>query len=150
MRVAQSLRAYTRLMRPALALLAVATLCAACGSNTTTTATTPSTPTGTVTETLNGIMAPKGQAVRTFLARQAGTVTVLLSNAQPSVTLGLGVGVRGSTGADCRFTQTLNTAPGTTPQLSVSVDPGSYCAGTYDIGTVGQPGVTVTVTVTHP
>jgi hypothetical protein len=99
---------------------------------------------------LNGIMAPKGQAVRTFLARQAGTVTVLLSNAQPSVTLGLGVGVRGSTGADCRFTQTLNTAPGTTPQLSVSVDPGVYCAGTYDVGTVGQPGVTVTVTVTHP
>ena len=149
MRVAQFLRAYTRLMWPALALLTVATLCAACGSDTTTT-TAPSITVGTVTETLNGIMAPKGQAVRTFLARQAGTVTVLLSNAQPSVTLGLGVGVRGSTGADCRFTQTLNTAPGTTPQLSVSVDPGAYCAGTYDIGTVGQPGVTVSVTVTHP
>jgi hypothetical protein len=149
MRVAQALRAHTRLTWPALALLAVAALCAGCGDDNSTT-TAPSTPAGTVTETLNGTMAPKGQAVRTFLARQAGTVTVLLSDAQPSMTLGLGVGVRGSTGADCRFTQTVNTAPGTTPQLSVSVDPGAYCAGTYDLGTVGQSGVTVTVTVTHP
>jgi hypothetical protein len=95
-------------------------------------------------------MAPKGTAVRTFTARLSGTVTVQLSDAQPSVTLGLGVGIRGDTGADCRFSQTVNTAAGPTPQLSVPVDAGTYCAGAYDIGTVGQPGVTVTVTVTHP
>jgi hypothetical protein len=149
MHAVESLRAHIPLAWPALALLAFAALGAACSDNNTTT-TAPSTPAGTVTETLNGIMAPNGTAVRTFTARQSGAVTVLLSDAQPPVTLGLGVGVRGSTGADCRFTQTLNTLPGTTPQLSVSVDAGTYCAGTYDIGTVGQPGVTVTVTVTHP
>jgi hypothetical protein len=151
MRVAQSLRAHTFFTWPALALLAFAALGTGCGNNNSTTTTTaPSTTTTTQTETLHGIMAPKGTAIRTFLANQAGTVTVLLADAQPTVTLGLGVGIRGSTGADCRFTQTVNTAPGTTAQLSVSVDPGTYCAGAYDIGTVGEPGVTVTVTVTHP
>jgi hypothetical protein len=149
MRAAEPLRAHIRLTWPALALLAFAALSAACGSNNTTT-TAPSTPTGTVTETLNGIMAPNGTAARTFPARQGGTVTVLLSSAQPSVTLGLGVGIPGSTGVECRFTQTVNTPAGTTPQLSVSVDAGTYCAGAYDIGTVGQAGVTVTITVTHP
>ena len=148
MRVAQYLRAHTFFTWPALVLLAFAVLSTGCGSDSTTTP-APSTTTAQ-TETLHGIMAPTGQAVRTFLANQAGTVTVLLADAQPTVTLGLGVGVRGSTGADCRFTQTVNTAPGTTAQLSVSVDPGTYCAGAYDIGTAGQPGVTVTVTVTHP
>jgi hypothetical protein len=151
MRVVQCSRAHLRSIWPTLALLALAALSTGCGNDNTTATTAPSTTTAqTQTETLHGIMAPKGTAARTFLANQAGTVTVLLADAQPTVTLGLGVGIRGSTGADCRFTQTVNTAPGTTPQLSVSVDPGVYCAGTYDIGTVGQPGVTVTVTVTHP
>jgi hypothetical protein len=148
MRVVQSLRAHIPFTWPAFALLVIAALSAACGSDSSTT-TAPSTTTAQ-TETLHGIMAPTGQAVRTFLANQAGTVTVLLANADPSLTLGLGVGIRGDTGADCRFTQTVNTAPGTTPQLSVAVDPGAYCAGAYDLGTVGQTGVTVTVTVTHP
>lgn len=148
MRVVESLRAHTRLTWPAAALLAFAALAAACGNDTTTTA--PSTPSGTKTETLNGVMAPKGTATRTFGAIDAGTVTVLLANADPAVTLGLGVGVQGSTGADCKFTQTVNTPAGTTPQLSVAVDPGVYCAGTYDIGTIGQAGVVVTVTITHP
>ena len=151
MRAVQSLRARTPQTWPALALVALAALTVGCGDNTTTTPpTTPTAPAGTVTETLNGIMAPNGQAVRTFNARLAGTVTVQLSDAQPSVALGLGIGVHGSTGSDCRFTQTVNTLPGTTPQFSVSVDAGTYCAGAYDIGTVGQTGVTVTVTVTHP
>jgi hypothetical protein len=149
MRVAESSRAHTRLTWPAVALLAFAALGAACGSDSTTTA--PSTPTnGPTTETLNGIMAPRGTATRTFSSLQAGTVTVLLAGADPAITLGLGVGILGATGADCRFTQTVNTPAGTTPQLSVLVDPGVYCAGAYDIGTVGQAGVTVTVTITHP
>jgi hypothetical protein len=149
MRVVESLRAHIRLTWSTVALLAFVALGAACGSDSTTT-TAPSTPSGTKTETLNGIMAPKGTATRTFTAAEAGTVTVLLANADPAITLGLGVGVHGATGSDCKFTQTVNTAAGTTPQLSVSVDPGVYCAGAYDIGTVGQTGVTVIVTVTHP
>jgi hypothetical protein len=95
-------------------------------------------------------MAPKGTATRTFTASQAGTVSVLLSRTDPAVTLGLGIGILPATGADCKFSQTVNTGAGTTPQISVAVDPGTYCAGAYDLGTVGPNGVLVTITVTHP
>ena len=151
MRAVESPRAHTRLTWPAVALLAFAALSIACSNNnSTTTPTTPTTPVGTVTETLNGIMAPNGTAIRGFLARQQGTVTVQLTRADPSITLGLGVGIRAAIGTDCMFSQTVNTAAGATPQLSVSVDAGTYCAGTYDLGSVGTNGVAVTITVTHP
>ena len=143
-------RAHARPTCRVAALVALAALCAACSNDNTTTATTPSTPAGTVTETLNGTMAPKGTAIRTFVARQAGTVTVLLSKTDPSMTLGLGVGIPAATGSDCKFSQTVNTQAGTAAQLSVGVDPGTYCAGAYDLGNVGSSGVVVTVTVTHP
>jgi hypothetical protein len=130
--------ARARLTWPAVALLAFAAICAACGSdNNPATPTTPTTPAGTVSETLNGVMAPNGTALRTSTAWQAGSVTV-----------GLGLGIRAATGADCRFSQTVNTQGGTAAQLTASVDLGTYCAGAYDIGNVGQGGATVTVT--HP
>jgi hypothetical protein len=151
MRAVDVSRARARLTWRAVALLAFAAICAACSNdNNPSTPTTPTTPTGTVTETLNGVMAPNGTATRTFTARQAGTVTVLLARVDPSVTVGLGIGIRGATGADCKFTQTVNTQGGTTAQLTASVDLGTYCAGAYDIGNVGQGGATVTITVTHP
>lgn len=151
MRAVDASRAHARLTWPAVALLACAAICVACSNdNNPSTPTTPTTPAGTVTETLNGVMAPNGTATRTFTARQAGTVTVQLARVDPSVTVGLGLGIRGATGADCKFTQTVNTQAGTTAQLTASVDLGTYCAGTYDIGNVGQGGTTVTVTVTHP
>jgi hypothetical protein len=151
MRAVDASRARARLTWPAVALLAFAAICVACSNdNNPSTPTTPTTPAGTVTETLNGVMAPNGTATRTFTARQAGTVTVQLARVDPSVTVGLGLGIRGATGADCKFTQTVNTQGGTTAQLTASVDLGTYCAGAYDIGNVGAGGATVTVTVTHP
>ena len=144
------MRAHTRLTWPAVALLALAAFGAGCSSDNNTTSPSPSTPGGPGTETLNGVMAPKGTAFRTFTAYQPGTVTVLLAKADPAITVGLGLGIRASIGTDCKFTQTVNTAAGTAPQLSVPIDAGTYCAGAYDIGNVGQNGVTVTITVTHP
>lgn len=138
-----------RLRRTAVALVAFASLGAAC-SNNNSNPTAPSTPAGPGTETLTGLMAPGGTAARVFTASQAGTVTVLLASTDPSITLGLGIGIQGATGVDCKFTQTVNTPAGTTPQLSVAVDPGKYCAGAYDTGHVGPNGVFVTITVTHP
>jgi hypothetical protein len=148
MRAVESPRAHTHLTWPAVALLAFAALGVACSSDNN--PTTPTTPTGTVTETLNGIMAPNGTATRTFTARQAGTVTVQLAKVDPFITVGLGVGIRAATGAECKFSQTVNTQAGAAAQLTASVDLGTYCAGAYDIGNVGQNGATVTVTVTHP
>jgi len=141
-------RAHVRTAWSAAALLALALLVPACGNDDT--PTTPTTPTGPVTETLTGSMAKGGIAVRTFTATQSGTVSVTLTSVVPASTLGLGIGIRATTGADCKFSTTVNTAAGATAQLTAAVDAGTYCAGAYDIGNVGSDGVTVTVTVTHP
>src|SRR4249919_3817801 len=128
MRAVDTSRAHARLTWPAVALLACAAVCTACSNGNTppTTPTTPTTPAGTVTETLNGVMAPNGTATRTFTARQAGTVTVQLASVDPSVTAGRGLGIRGATGADCTFTQTVNTLGRTTAHLTATVDLGRY------------------------
>jgi hypothetical protein len=136
---------------PLAGLLAFAVLGAACGDDNTT-PTTPTAPTSPATETLKGAMARNGTALRTFNATQSGTVSVTYDGTDPvsSTVLGLGIGIRAATGIDCQFTRTLNTAPGTAPQISMAVDAGTYCAGVYDIGTVGPNGITVSVTITHP
>jgi hypothetical protein len=141
-----------RLRSAALALLAFAALAAGCSNTTTpsTTSTTTTAPSGPGSETLKGLMAHGGEAIRTFTATQPGTVTVLLASVDPPLTLGLGVGITGGTGVPCSYTQTVNTAAGSTPQLSVAVDAGTYCAGAYDLGTVGPQGAIVTITVSHP
>lgn len=141
-------RPHTSLTRRRALLLAAIALGVACGGSSSTT--TPSTTTATVTETLNGLMAPHGVATRTFTANQPGTVTVQLAKTDPALTLGVGIGINGATGADCNFSQTVSAPAGGAPQLSVTVDPGNYCAGAYDPGTVGPNGVIVTVTVIHP
>jgi hypothetical protein len=150
MSAAESPRPYARTPRSAVVLLVFAMLGASCGSDTTT-PTTP-TPPSPATETLNGSMAQNGTAIRTFTASKSGTVSVTLAAAGPpsSIVLGLGIGIRGATGIDCKFSQTVNTAAGAAGQISAAVDAGTYCAGAYDIGNVGPNGITVTVTVTHP
>jgi hypothetical protein len=94
-------------------------------------------------------MAQNGTALRTFNVLQSETVSVTYDGTEPasSTVLGLGIGIRAATGIDCQFTRTLNTAPGTTPQITIAVDPGTYCAGVYDIGTVGPGGINVSVTI---
>jgi hypothetical protein len=151
MSAVESSCAGARLSWLALLVLACAMLGSACSSNnTTTTTTTPTTTSGPTTETLNGVMAPSGFAVRTFNANNAGTVSVTLSAIQPALTVGLGVGIHGASGSDCKFSQTVNATAGTTAQISVSVDPGTYCAGAYDIGTLTQTGAVVTISISHP
>ena len=156
MSAVESPRALVRTPWSAAALLAFAVLGAACG-NDTTTPTPPAARPSPETETLTGSMAQNGTAARTFTAAQSGTVSVTLNSVTltsagpPSnIVLGLGLGIRAATGTDCKFSQTVNTPAGAAPQLTATVDPGTYCAGAYDIGNVGPNGVTVTVTVTHP
>ena len=151
MSAVESSRAYVRMKWPAVALLVLAALGAGCGNNDTAT-TAPTTPTSPATETLNGSMARNGTAIRTFAATQSGTVSVTLARADPpsGIVLDLGIGIRGATGFDCKFSTTVNTPAGTAPQLTVAVDAGIYCAGAYDIGNIGPNGINVTIAVTHP
>jgi hypothetical protein len=138
--------------RPLAGLLVFAALGAACSNNETPTTPAAPTPVSPFTETLKGSIASKGIAIRTFTAIQPGTVSVTFNGTEPAsaMVLGLGIGIRSASGVDCQFTRTVNTPPGATPQLSIAVDTGTYCAGVYDVGNVGPNGIIVTVTITHP
>jgi len=137
--------------RPALLALAIALFCAACGNDEPTTPTTPTTPpAGPGTQSFNAIMAPGGTAVRTFTASAAGTVTVTLNSTSPATVVGLGIGIPGTATGGCDMTSTVTASGGSAPQLSAPVSAGDFCAGTFDLGTVGSNGVLVSMTIVHP
>jgi ABC-type Fe3+-hydroxamate transport system substrate-binding protein len=140
------------MIRPGLLAIGIVLLCAACSNDTSTSTTSASTttPPGPGTQTLNAVMAPAGSAVRTFDASAAGTVTVTLNSTAPATVVGLGIGVPGNAVGGCDMITTVNTAGGSTPQLSVAVDAGTFCAGAFDRGAVGSGGVLVTITIVHP
>jgi hypothetical protein len=135
-----------------LAIVVLSTLAAAgCGSDDTT-ATTPSSTAPTAgTSTFTATLAPGGTAMSQFTASTTGTVSVTLSATNPASTpLGLGIGIPGVNLGGCDLTKTVQALPGATAQLTTTVEGGSYCAGAFDIGTVGRNGVLVTVSVAHP
>jgi len=130
----------------ALALAAVA--CG--GSSTAAPSTTAPAPTAG-TEAFTGTMARGGTAIRNFTASAAGTASVTLLTTDPNATLlGLGIGIPGTNAGSCDMTTTLQTRAGSTAQLTATVEPGTFCAGVFDIGTVGVNGVVIGMTVAHP
>ena len=96
-------------------------------------------------------MAPGGVVFHQFIASAAGTVNITLTATDPPATLvGLGVGIPGTNVGSCDLTQSVRTRPGSTAQLTLSVDAGTFCAGTFDVGGLGANGVLVTYSVAHP
>jgi hypothetical protein len=141
----------SRLTSPALLALGLVLFCAACGGDSSTTPTTPTTPVaGPGTQALNALMAPRGSAIRPFTASAAGTVTVTLNSPSPATLVGLGIGIPGNSAGGCDMTSTVNASGGSAPQISASVDAGTFCAGAFDRGTVGSGGVLVSITIVHP
>jgi len=140
-------------MRRSLGLALVSALAltaASCGNdNTSTTPSTPAPAPGTTTFTAT--LAPGGTVMHTFTASAVGAATVtLMTTDPPSIRLGLGIGVPGANIGGCDLTKTVQALPGGAAQLSASVEAGDYCAGAFDVGTVGPNGVLVTIAVTNP
>jgi hypothetical protein len=129
---------------------AIALTAAGCGSDNSTT--TPSTPAPTAgTDTFSATLAPGGTAIHNFTASTAGGVLVTLTATNPASTLlGLGIGIPGGDIGGCDMTKTVQALPGNVAQLTALVDAGDYCAGAFDVGTVGGNGVLVTISVAHP
>jgi len=129
---------------------ALALTAAACGDDSS--ATAPSTPTATAgTDSVTGQMAPGGVVFHQFEASAAGTVNITLTLTDPAATLvGLGIGIPGLNTGSCDLTKSVQARSGSTAQLSASVEAGTYCAGTFDVGGLGTRGVLVTYTVAHP
>jgi hypothetical protein len=110
----------------------------------------PSTPSpATSTETFGGTVGVQGSSRSTFNVAQQGTVTVTLSSLSPSVAMGLGIGTPNGTTACAMTSSTTSALAGSTPQLTVTEPPGSYCVSVYDVGNVTGT-VTYSVMVAHP
>jgi len=131
----------------------LALVAAACGNDTS--ADTPATPTTAVptagTDPVTGQMAPGGVVIHQFIASATGTVSVTLTATDPPATLvGLGIGIPGANTSSCDMTKTIQARPGATAQLTATVETGTYCAGTFDVGGLGTRGALVTYSVAHP
>lgn len=142
--------------RPVLALLLAAAVSAAgCGndSSTSTTTTSPSpTPAeATITETFTASFDVGGSVFYSFSFAQYGNYFVTLNTVSgvdlpEDLTIGLGVGRPSGTG--CTATNAINTAPGSTAQLTGTNGPGVFCVRVFDAGTLPSK-ITVSATVTH-
>jgi hypothetical protein len=96
-------------------------------------------------------MAPGGTVIHQFIASTTGAVSVTLTATDPPATLvGLGIGIPGANTGSCDMTKTIQARPGSTAQLTATVETGDYCAGAFDIGGLSTRGVLVTYSVAHP
>ena len=140
-------------------VVALAFVCAGCDDSTTatspsdtsaTTTTTVASP--TTTELFAGRIAVSGSTFYSFAVAENGTVNVTLadvggSNVPSTVWLGLGLGT--PSGEDCATASTVNTAAGSTVQLTATYAPGVYCVRVWDIGNLVAV-ATFNVTIAHP
>jgi len=136
----------------ATAVLVSTLLAAGCSSGNNQTTTTPSTTTSLTTETFTSIVPPQGLLAHAFTAAAAGTVSVTLTTAgpPPTILMGLGLGVPNPLGPGCSLTMSVNTAAGSTPQITSAADEGTYCVAIFDIGNAPPTGVDFFISITHP
>lgn len=125
--------------------LMTAALLTACGNDPAPTA--PTSPTGPTTETFSSNLVVQGSAWRLVSASQAGTlVATLTSVTQPSVLVGLGVGIHSGTGTGCLLNSAVTVQAGSAPQIAMPVDAGIYCIKIFDVGSLADPmGFTITI-----
>jgi hypothetical protein len=141
-------------------LLALATLAvSACddkstatspSSTSTTTTTTVASP--TISELFAGRVNVGGSTFYSFTVVENGTVNVNLAdvggaNIPSTVLLGLGIGT--PNGEDCSTSATVNTAAGSSVQLTGTYAPGVYCVRVWDIGNLVAVAA-FNVTIAHP
>jgi len=117
--------------------LALAMLCAltvaGCGGDNNL-PTTPTTPLPS-TSIFASHVTVGGSAARNFPSR-SGTITVRLRDTLARTPLGLGLGLPYGGVSNCTLNTTVEATPSTEPQISATVDAGSYCVVVYDLGTL--------------
>lgn len=115
---------------------------------------TPTTPTDTPTTTTVSFasnLAQGGASTRSFAVTRSGTVSATLLSVGGSTTLkvGLGIGIPLGDGSGCVLSRSVETVAGTTAQLELSVDTGTYCLQIYDPGTLTAV-VPFSITLVYP
>lgn len=121
-------------------------------SPTETTTTTQTAASPTVTEQFDGVVPVGGSKFYSFTSSTYGTITVTLmavgGNFVPSTVM-LAVGLGQPSGTDCVTTTSVNTAAGSTAQVTGNFDPAVYCAKVSDIGNLYAP-ASFSVSIAYP
>lgn len=143
-----------RLMRLTALAAAVWMTGTACSSTTAPTeADSTITPLEFITETFAGTLEAKGTGFYSFVVNQAGPVGLTLAAVQTpggaalATPLGLGVGI--PSGVGCARSSSLTTPPGLAAQLTVTLNPGTYCASVFDTGNLSSA-VNFAMRIRHP
>ena len=125
----------------------LASVCSvSCGDEAATTA--PTSVTSPTTVTWTALLYANGAASRSFVASQAGIVTVTLQGA--AVPIGMAVGVPAvASGSSCRAATSVTAASSDAPQLTIGVEGGTYCVLAFDVGGIVDS-IAFTVTLVHP
>jgi hypothetical protein len=99
---------------------------------------------------ISGTVPIGGTDSHNFTTVASGTLSVTLTAAGPPATIFMGLGVGTPSGSTCTLLTggSTVTPAGTTPQLSGTIAPGSYCVSVFDVGNQTGP-ITYALTVTH-
>jgi hypothetical protein len=142
-----------------LPLLAIAIWCAACGNDSPTSPSSTSTSTDSqaaaspsMTEAFDSTLPVGGSRFYSFTTTTYGTIQITLTGVGGSFvpsTVMLGVGLGQPSGTDCVTTTSINTAAGTSPQVTGVYAAGVYCAKVTDIGNLYAP-ASFSATIAYP
>lgn len=144
----------SRLMRLTALAAAVWLTGTACTSTTAPTeADSTITPLVFITETFAGTLEARGTGFYSFVINQAGPVGLTLAAVQTpggaalATSLGIAVGI--PSGPGCTRSSSVTTPPGLAAQLTVTLNPGTYCASVFDTGNLSSA-VNFAMRIRHP
>lgn len=96
-------------------------------------------------QTFAGTLEPKGSLFYSILVTQRGPVSLTLAAVQnpggAALTTPVGIGIGIPKGTGCPRSESLTTPPGLAAQLTVTLNPGTYCAAVYDVGTLSSAAI---------
>lgn len=94
------------------------------------------------TQTFAGTLNTSGSLFFSIAVSQRGPVSLTLAAVQnpggAALTTPVGIGIGIPKGTGCARTSSLTTPPGLAAQLTVTLNPGTYCAAVYDVGNLSS------------
>jgi hypothetical protein len=102
-----------------------------------------------LTDVFSGTLTAQAQNHHEFVVKQAGAVTVVLTNVAPLSTIAMGLAVGTFDGTNCNTvvgTENINARVGSTIQGSAGA--GNFCVWVYDVGNIVDP-IDYTVQINH-
>ena len=101
------------------------------------------------TVTASSVITVGGSASRSFDATAPGDAIITLTDLQPNVPVGLGLGMQNTGGRGCRLTRVITATARAAAHFTTFFDPGTYCVEVFDIGNFAQT-TSYTLQIRHP